>query len=95
MSDRPLFIPLMTRYYDEFANGSKTVEYRKYGARWNEGTCAIGRRVTLSKGYGKRSRITGVIVGFEKKHQDSADWLLCYGEPGLAACIEIKVAAKD
>lgn len=88
---KPLFIPLKAEYYAAFAQGSKSVEYRRYGSRWNERTCAVGRRVVISKGYGKQARRQGVVVGFERRRMDSADWLACYGEPGDAACIEIKL----
>jgi hypothetical protein len=59
----PLFIPLMARFYDAFANGRKTTEYRLYGPRWNRVTCFPGRRVRLSYGYGlSRPRLTGAVV---------------------------------
>lgn len=41
----PLFIPLTGEFYDAFANGSKTEELRRYGPRWNERTCPVGRAV--------------------------------------------------
>lgn len=88
---KPLFIPLKTQYFDAFLDGSKTVEYRRYGARWNERTCEVGRRVVISKGYGKQSRREGVVVGFERRRMDSRDWIDCYGEPGEAACIMVKL----
>jgi hypothetical protein len=91
---RSLFIPLKTEYFEAFANGSKDTEYRPYGARWNERSCAIGRAVVLSKGYGKQERLEGVIVGFQKRFLNTVDWIDCYGMPGTAACIEIKVT-KD
>jgi hypothetical protein len=47
---RPLFIPLKTKLYDAFVDGSKNVEYRLRGPRWNADTCRIGRPVILSKG---------------------------------------------
>lgn len=56
----PVFIPLKTEYYEAFCDGSKTVEYRQYGPRWNERTCQVGRRVTISKGYGKQTDWRGV-----------------------------------
>lgn len=62
--DRPLFIPLAGKWYDQFADGTKRVEYRPYGARWNELTCRTGRRVTLSRGYGKKHRLHGHVTGF-------------------------------
>ncbi len=68
MKEKPLFIALKTEYFEAFEDGSKTDEMRLYGPRWNERTCRVGRPVTLSKGYGKKYRLSGVIVGFEKKH---------------------------
>lgn len=61
-----LFLPLMTIYFYAFKDGSKGHEYRLYDSRWNECTCAIGRGVTLSKGYGKWERLHGVVTGFRK-----------------------------
>ena len=90
-SSPALFIPLKTEYYEAFCDGSKTVECRKYGKGWNEKTCTIGKKVVISKGYGKQNRKSGVIVGFTKQVMDSEAWIDCYGEPGLAACIEIKL----
>ncbi len=84
---KPLFIPLKTEYFEAFKAGTKTVEYRRAGKRWNEQTCAIGRPVTLSKGYGVRHRLSGVVVGFYTRWMATKDWLACYGAPGLAACI--------
>ncbi len=67
-SEKPVFIPLKTEYYNKFLSGDKTEELRAYGPRWNEKTCAVGRAVTLSKGYGKHSRMSGVIWRFKKQH---------------------------
>lgn len=64
MSDKPLFIPLKAEYFYQFKRGEKHVEMRKYGPRWNEKTCKVGREVTLSLGYGKAHRMSGRIVSF-------------------------------
>lgn len=64
----PLFLPLMTKYYDGFISGEKRHELRRYGPRWNEKTCLPGRRVLLSCGYGKQRRCTGIITEFKKQH---------------------------
>lgn len=90
-SIKNIFIPLKTEYYEAFCDGSKTVEYRQYGPKWNERTCQVGRCVTISKGYGKQNRRQGVVVGFTKCLMSSESWIACYSEPGLAACIEIKL----
>ena len=94
MSDKPLFIPLKAEFYAAFECGEKTTEYRRRGPCWNAETCRIGRRVILSKGYGKKHRLGGVIVGF---HYDAIPtnipgWFACYGlHAGDAACIKIKL----
>lgn len=87
-----LFIPLKTKYFEQFKNGSKHWEYRQYGPRWNERTCRVGRRVTLSRGYGKRDRLRGKVLAFHTEHMDTPSWIDCYGKPGLAACICIEVS---
>ena len=86
---KPMFIALKGQYFDAFKAGTKTVEYRRYCKRWDERTCSIGRPIVLSRGYSKRDRLTGVISGFEVRHMDSTEWVDCYGEAGLAACIHI------
>lgn len=58
---KPLFIPLKAEHYLAFSSGNKDTEYRLYGKRWNKKTCAPGRDVILSYGYGKQRRSTGVI----------------------------------
>lgn len=91
---KPLFIPLKTEFFEAFEKGTKTVEYRQYGPRWNEKTCFVGRAVTLSNGYGKKRRLQGVVKGF---YTDSSvhlndDWIKCYGEgDAKAACIVIEL----
>lgn len=63
---KPLFIPLKTEFYEAFELGIKTEELRRYGPRWNEKTCEVGRTVVLSKGYGKQQRMQGKILRFTK-----------------------------
>lgn len=62
-----LFIPLKAEFYDAFVSGAKTEELRRYGPRWNERVCRVGRDVTLSRGYGKGHRLTGRIWRFKKQ----------------------------
>lgn len=93
----PLFIPLKAEYFDAFARGEKKTEYRQRGARWNAETCWMGRHVILSRGYGKRYRLAGKIVGFHYDNIPSKlpGWLECYGPgSGPAACITIELAAS-
>ena len=89
---KPLFIPLKTEFFEAFERGEKTVEYRPYGPRWNERTCAVGREVVLSHGYGTRRRLRGVVAAFERSAIPTQleAWRKCYGErAGDAACIGV------
>ena len=96
--EAPLFIPLRREYFEAFERGEKTIEYRKLGPRWNEETCRLGRRVTLSLGYGKQRRLYGVVTSF---HTDSIPGLIpgwegCFGDSCVtAACIGIKIDGND
>lgn len=87
--EKPIFIPLKTQYYEAFVSGEKKVEYRKYGNRWNKEVCRIGRKVTISKGYGKQNRRSGVIVAFGRvKFKDAPPTVSDVypdGEPDIAA----------
>ncbi len=67
MSDtqKPMYFFLKTEYYNAFKNGTKGTEYRRYSNLYNENTCTKGRKVILSKGYGKKDRLSGTIIGFE------------------------------
>lgn len=94
MREVPLFIPLRTEFFNAFESGSKTVEMRRYGPRWNEHTCAPGRQVVLSHGYGKAKRISGVIIAFERRAAptDDAAWQRCFGDyEGDAAFIHVRL----
>ena len=64
--EKPLFIPLNREHYCAFVDGSKGDEQRLYGSRWNEKTCRVGRAATLSYGYGKKKRMSGVVTSFER-----------------------------
>lgn len=65
---KPLFIPLKTEPFEAFADGSKGDELRRYGPRWNEQTCTVGREVVLSHGYGRSRRLRGRIWKFKRQH---------------------------
>ncbi len=91
---KSLFIPLKRQHFEDFRGGRKTTEYRPYGPRWNEKTCAIGRPVLLSLGYGTQCRLIGRVVGFTKSEEPTKTdaWRDCYGDKsGMAACIHIEV----
>lgn len=91
---KPLFLPLKAEEFDAFAAGTKTQEFRLRGPRWNMETCLIGRRVVLSRGYGKHRRLTGVITGchYDTLPAKLPGWLDTYGPgAGHATVIEIKL----
>lgn len=87
---KPLFVPLAARWFEAFASGAKTEEYRPYGPRWNERTCEVGRAVTLSYGYGKARRLHGHVEGFRVVGPD-ADPAIPQVYPGLERIAAIKV----
>lgn len=94
---KPLFIPLKREYYEAFVDGTKTVEYRKNGPRWNAQTCVVGRPVVISLGYGKQNRRFGFVVSFEVSSEPTKTdaWRDCYGDyEGDAACIGIKLNSE-
>lgn len=95
---KPLFIPLKTKFFEAFENGTKDTEYRPYGPRWNGVTCAPGREVVLSKGYGKQTRLRGVVESFSVNTQPGTidGWLECYGKTDavVAACIKIRLTSR-
>jgi hypothetical protein len=79
-TETPLFIPMVAKFYDAFANGTKTVEYRR-GPRWDTRICRIGRRVTI-------------ITGFHYDHLAGSrlpGWRECYPDGGVASCITIQL----
>lgn len=95
---KALFIPLFTVHYNAFESGDKTEEYRPYGPRWNERTCAIGREVVLSCGYGKKRRMRGIVIGFRRSIEPTRTqaWKDCYRDrTGDAACIKIKIVRPE
>jgi len=57
-----LFIPLKKEYFLKFKNGEQDCEIRPDQYRfWNRKNVCPGRKMTLSKGYGKYDRIEKVI----------------------------------
>lgn len=85
---KPLFIPLKRKFFDRFEDGSKDTEYRPFGPRWNFDTCAIGRAVVLSCGYGKQRRLYAVVSHVKRDENlvTLPGWHECYGEKHAAAC---------
>lgn len=61
MTDRPLHIVLRGIYFDAFANGTKTEEWRLLGRHWTLERCRPGRAVVFSRGY-TRNRLTGRVT---------------------------------
>lgn len=95
---KPLFVVLTMEYYRQFLSGEKPgmEELRPYGSRWNESSCAIGRPVILSAGYGKKHRAAGRVVGFRTSQEETQrpEYRAIYegkhvGKP--AACIKIEL----
>lgn len=94
---KPLLIPLRSVYFEQFKEGTKTHELRKSGGKWNPKTCPIGRDVILSKGYGRKSRLRGWIIGYADvpvsslRQQEQHDFKACYGDAPRVFIIDIEV----
>ncbi len=71
MTEKPLFIPLRTKWFRQFESGYKSIEYRAYGSRWNERVCRIGRDAIVSHGY-SGERILYKITQFTKLESEDA-----------------------
>jgi len=68
---KPLFIPLRTRWFGAYLDGTKTVEWRAYGPRWSRQVAARGRPVVLSHGY-SGDRLSGTVVRSRKVRAEHA-----------------------
>lgn len=79
MTIKPLFVPLKSKYFDAFGNGTKRYEYRPYGKRWNADTLLIGRKVILSRGY-SGDRILAEIVDWTKTKRLLKQFIECYAD---------------
>jgi hypothetical protein len=86
--ERALFVPLLGQWFDAFACGEKTEEWRKLGPRWNENTCRRGRRVILARGYGW-PRLGAVVAGFSLRVPNNAERREFFGVGVL--CIVIRL----
>ncbi len=80
MHNTPLFVPLRGNWYDRFAAGLKTDEWRRYGSRWNETTCYVGRPVHLVRGYSGR-RLQATIARVTIRHPETEEQIEFFGNP--------------
>jgi hypothetical protein len=90
---KALFIPLAGHWFDALACGAKSVEYRRAGPRWNARTCAVGRRVVLSRGY-SGARLTGVVTHYHEVPCFKAA-LAIYPDAPVLAAIGIRLDARS
>ncbi len=91
---KPVFIPLKHQYFEAFKSGHKKIEYRRVGGQFILSNCFSGREVTLSLGYGTRSRLQGTVIRSWVKHYEHPTGAIaeCYGpEPIDIIAIEILV----
>lgn len=71
MTVKPLFIPLTRRWFEAFARGDKTEEFRPEHPRWAEKHCWPGRPVVLSMGYGRQRRVLGRVTHWRRCGPDA------------------------
>lgn len=75
---KPLFIPLLGRWFDAFAAGEKHDEWRRLGQRWHLALCPVGRPVILSRGY-SGARLSARVKGASIKPAQSPEAVALYG----------------
>lgn len=59
--EKYLFVPLTRNSFDDFRLMGKRWEVRRAERQWNKNQLRRGRGVTLSLGFGKKSRMRGKI----------------------------------
>lgn len=69
--EKPSFIALRRPHWEAFRDGVKTIEWRRWGPRWNERTVYPGRAVTLSLGY-SGPRLGGTILEVNREPRSRA-----------------------
>lgn len=79
---RPLFIPLRGVWFEAFERGEKFDEWRRFGPRWNEMICRVGRPVVLSRGYSGR-RLSALIATVSRRQAQDAGVVALFGEGTL------------
>lgn len=92
MDEKALFVPLCGAWFDAFAAGTKTEEWRRYGARWNERTCRIDRVVTLARGYGW-PRLSALIAAVNIRDTDTQALHAVFGSDGPTRCLVMTLRA--
>lgn len=75
----PMYLVLKREYFDAFAEGSKSIEYRRYGGQFTERVYFVGRRVVLATRYDRRAlvmpaRVTTFRIEPAIKHPDMIEF---------------------
>jgi len=90
--EKPKFIAVKAEYFRAFKDGSKTVEWRKFGPGYNERTLWIGRAITISNGYsGARLHGTITALDFMPARLVSKEALLYYAPSDTLVGIHVKL----
>jgi hypothetical protein len=93
---KPLYIPLLRRWFDAFASGEKTEEWRRVGRLWNERRCTVGRPVILALGYASMTapdhadrRLYACLTGTRLTMPETEEQLKFFGR---CECIVLSLA---
>lgn len=91
---KPFFLPLMKKYYLQFAEGTKKTEYRMEKGMYNKNQLFVGRNILISNGYSKKDRLNGVItrVYRSKRAARRSDFIAIYGVQEYAFCFDIELS---
>src|ERR1700690_3183601 len=86
MPDRPpLFIALRREFFEAFATGAKTEEWRAHRGRWTTRHVFVGRLVVLSLGYAGQSpahagrRLRARIARVDLRYPETPEQVAFFG----------------
>jgi hypothetical protein len=91
MPNKSIFVALRSKHWIDFRDRRKSIEWRAWGARWNDRTITPGSTIILSKGY-TRVRLHGVVVRVHRVSRSLAPDAALAIYPDIEAFCAIEIA---
>lgn len=96
--EKPCFLFLKREYFDLFASGEKTTEWRAWDRQFTDKTYRPGRRIVIRAGYTKgQPELSGVIVRTTRVARSRASQIARELYPNAAhfCAIEIDIQPQE
>ena len=90
---KPIFVALRSEHWNDFRDRRKSIEWRAWGARWNDRTIIPGMPIILAKGY-TRDRLHGVVVRVQRVSRPLAPDAALAIYPDVEAFCAIEIALQ-